>query len=163
MKPDALNAQIGRTLGTGQKFRQSLIDAISEAELDTAGHKAKILDDLLAEARTYLQTFDDVTVVTASTRTQAVGVPVIVITCSEGLNPDIVPPVSAFVISSPTRTVESVEIRGATIRVSYSGGVLAAVDTPDIAYTQPVDATARVKDQAGNALASFVASPVTVA
>jgi len=162
MKPDALNALIGRSLAVGQRFRQALIDAISEAELDTAGHKAKILDDLLAEARTYLQTIDDATVPTVSTRTQAAGVPVIVITCSEGLNPDVVPPLDSIVISSPSRTVTGIEIRGATIRVSYSGVVLTAGDTPEIAYTQPTDTTLRVRDQAGNLLASFTAAAVTV-
>lgn len=162
MRPDALNSQIGRILGCGQSLRHYLTLAISECELDASGHKAKRLDDLLAEARTALQLNDDVTVPTVSSRTQAVGVQVVVITASEGLDPDIVPPTSAFTIA-PARTITGVEIRGATIRLSYSGAVLVGGDSPTVAYTQPTDATVRVRDQAGNPLASFIAAAVTVA
>ncbi len=163
MRADDFDTRLNHLVATGDALKRALAHTLTECELDSAGHKAKLVDDLLVEARAILGAIDDATAPTVSTRTQAAGVRTIVIACSEGLDPTVQVPTSAFAITSPARTITGVRILGASILVDYTGVVLEPGDTPEIAYTQPVDTTVAVRDQAGNLLATFAAAAVTVA
>ncbi len=154
-------------LARGEKLRTILADAISEAEVDASRRGADSiaaaqLSTMLAAGVTALAGIVDDAVPTAVSRLQAFDVPTIVLTYSKALDPDYVPTVASVVISSPTRTVTAVRVVGATVEVDYSGATLLTADSPLIAYTQPA-ASFRLRDQAGNLAASFVAAAVTVA
>jgi hypothetical protein len=155
-------------LSNGIDLRMAAAKAISQVEIYTgkiggaANDKATVLNAFFADCATkaLAGTAADAAAPTVSTRTQTFTEQVIVVTYNEPLAP-IVPDVSAFAITSPVRTVTGVEVRGSTVRVSYSGALLLTADTPDIAYTQP--SFNRLSDASGNLAASFAAAAVTVA
>lgn len=155
-------------LSNGIALRSAAAKAISQVEIYTgkiggvANDKATLLNAFFldAAAKALAGTTADAVAPAVSTRTQTFTEKVIVITYAEALD-SVVPPVSAFAITDPARTVTGVEVVGSTVRVSYSGALLVTADAPLIAYTQP--SFNQLRDQSGNLAASFAAAAVTVA
>lgn len=152
---------INRILGSGPRLRSALTVAINEALGEPTGAAAKRLDDLLAAARAFVQTVDDVTAPTVVSRTQAAGANVVVITFSEGLDYRQVPAAAAFALS-PARTITGVEIVGTTLRLTYSGASYTSGNSPTVGYTQPAATAVRLQDPAGNLVATFAPAAITV-
>lgn len=155
-------------LSNGIALRREAAKAISQVEIYTGkigganNDKATLLSAFFTDCATkaLAGTTADAAAPTVSSRTQTFTERVIVITYSEPLD-SVVPPVSAFAITDPARTVTGVEVVGSTVRVSYSGALLVTADAPLIAYTQP--SFNQLRDQSGNLAASFSAAAVTVA
>lgn len=140
--------------------RTSVAKAVTLA-LRSQAAAAQLNALLGAAVQSLVATVADVVAPTVSTRTQAFTEKVIVLTYNGALHPSFVPPVGAFAITSPTRTVTAVDVVGSTVRITYSGTLLVTADSPDIAYTQ--DVASGHRDLAGNLAATFAAAAVTVA
>lgn len=163
MKPSDLPR--AGVLALGEQLRTLGAKAVDEALIDAAARggtsaKASRLHALATAIATAVAAVRDTTAPAIVSRTQAAGVARIVLTYNEDLDPAWVPPTSAFAITSPARTVTGVAVSGRRVEVSYSGAVLTALDTPEIAYTQ--NATNGHRDFAGNLAATLAAGAVTV-
>lgn len=145
-------------------LRSAAAKAISNCEVvasKSAGGKtsnANALHTFFTACATAVASLRDVTAPTVTARTQATGSNTITLTTSEGLRPDIIPATTSFV-TSPARTITEIKVQGTSVLVTYSGASLANGNT--IAYTAP--ATNKLQDPAGNVLADFAASAITVA
>jgi hypothetical protein len=164
MKPSDLPR--AAVLAVGEALRVLGAKAVDEALADAARRggvspKATRLHVLATAIASAVASVRDTTAPAISTRTQAFGVPTIVLTYAEDLDPAWVPPVAAFAITSPVRTVTAVRVQNRQVQIDYSGAVLLTADSPDIAYTQ--SATEGHRDLGGTLAASFTAAAVTVA
>ena len=103
----------------------------------------------------------DLVVPTIASRTApATGATEVTLTYSEGLDPNFIPPTSAFVFS-PVKTVSAVRVEGTKVILSLTTAV---ANGNTVAYTQPVAAgTLKLRDPAGNEPVSFTAAAIVVA
>lgn len=157
------NLPRARVLALGEQLRILGAKAIDEAVADAARRggvspKATRLHVLATAIATAVASLRDTTAPAVTSRTQPAGVNRVAILHGEQLDPDFVPPTTAFV-TNPVRTITRVYIDNRTVFVEYSGAALTNSNT--IAYTQ--DTTNGHRDLAGNRAATFAAAAITVA
>ena len=140
--------------------RTSVAKAVTLA-LRSQAAAAQLYALLETASATLVATVADAVAPTVSTLTQTFTEKVIVLTYNSALHPSFVPPVAAFAITDPARTITAVDVVGSTVRLTYTGTLLVTADDPLVAYTQ--DAALGHRDLANNLAASFTAAAVTVA
>lgn len=160
MKLDALPSP--GYIGSGIALQREAIKAISYVEIMAslkAGktEQAKTLTTFFTACNAAIASFIDATLPTFSSAVIALASPTkLTITYSEGLDPSIVPAVSAYT-SSPAKTFSKVEIAGN--KVILTATVAYAAGATTVTYTAP--GTNALRDTSGNLLATHSASAVT--
>lgn len=148
-------------LSMGLRLRTEAAKAISHVEImaDLSGGKVDTANSLHAfftACATAVASLRDLTVPTFVRAFGNKSTPsTIVFEVSEGLDPSAVPPVTAFTVAGPSRTVTAVAISGKTAVLTLSAALLPA-DVPTVAYAGTV-----LQDTAGNKLAAVPATAIT--
>jgi hypothetical protein len=151
------------TLSNSIYLRTAAAKAISNAEV-VAGRSggttstANTLHTFFTACATAVAGLRDLVAPTITARTAPVAAAnVVTLTCSEGLDPTVVPAAAAWTFS-PARTVTKTEIVGNRLILTVN---LAVANGNTVAYTAP--GTNALRDAGGNLLATFAAQAIVVA
>lgn len=154
-------------LSNGTRLRIEASKAISSVQINAGiaanagkSKSAKQLQDFFTFCANTMTTFLDVVAPTIVARSiLPSNASELVITASEGLDPEHVPDVTDFAIAGQVRTVTKCVIDGPFVRLTVNAPFIAGAAT--VAYTQSATASKRLQDRSGNLVASSVATAVT--
>lgn len=154
-------------LSNGIRLRIEAAKAISAVEINAGipanGGISKTADplyDFFTDCASKINSLRDVTVPTISARSATnSNKSLIILTYSEGLDPEFVPLPADFAVTVQARTVTNVAIDGPFVFLTLNAPLVAGAVS--VAYTQNVDVTKRLQDDSDNYAASFTATAVT--
>lgn len=150
-------------LNNSLRLQREAAIAISAAEITAArtggtSTSAERLYQFFNSCRNTLTSLRDTVLPTVVTQTASAATPTeVVLTCSEGLNPKIVPAASAFTFS-PAKTISGIRIEGLKLIITVTAGV---ANGNTVAYTKP--GVNMLQDAGANEMATFAAKTITVA